>query len=126
MHLENFIYRNWTNIDWGANLELYKTEERDGRQFPAGIWSIDLLAIDKDNTDLVVVELKRGKSSDSTIGQILRYISWVEENVAEESQKVRGIIIAKEVDKALEYAAKKTPFLEIKTYQVDFKLHPFK
>jgi len=49
-------------------LELYKTDELGGRQFPSGTWSIDFLAIDKDNNDLVVIELKRGKTSNSTVG----------------------------------------------------------
>jgi hypothetical protein len=54
-HLEEFIYQNWTNIKWGSRLGLYKTNEQDGRQFPAGVWSIDFLAIDKDKNDLVVI-----------------------------------------------------------------------
>jgi restriction system protein len=121
-HLEEFIYSNWVNIDWGANLLLYKTEEQDGRQFPAGTWSIDFLATDKNTKDLVVIELKRGKTSDATVGQILRYISWVKENVAEKGQNVRGIIIAKDIDDALRYAVKSLDNIEVKKYKVDFQL----
>lgn len=124
-HLEEFIYKNWSNINWGSNLELYKIEEQDGRQFPAGTWSIDFLAIDKDKNDLVVIELKRGKTSDSTVGQLLRYISWVKENVAEKDQNVRGMIIARNVDNALNYSVKNLDFVEVKTYKVDFQLLPY-
>ncbi|MFQ5891789.1 MAG: PDDEXK nuclease domain-containing protein, partial [Candidatus Methanofastidiosia archaeon] len=99
--------------------------EQDGRQFPAGTWSIDFLAIDKDKNDLVVIELKRGKTSDSTVGQLLRYINWVKKNVAEKGQNVRGIIIAKDVDEALNYAIKNLEYVEIKTYKVDFQLLSF-
>ena len=81
--------------------------------------------IDKDKNDLVVIELKRGKTSDSTVGQILRYISWVKENVTEKEQNVRGIIIAKEVDKSLDYSVKNLDFVEVKTYKVDFQLLPY-
>jgi hypothetical protein len=35
-HLEDFIDRNWSNIPWGAALELYRDGEQTGRQFPAG------------------------------------------------------------------------------------------
>lgn len=125
-HLEEFIYQNWSNINWGSKIELYKTDEQDGRQFPAGTWSIDFLAIDRDKNDLVVIELKRGKTSDSTVGQLLRYINWVKENVAEKGQKVRGIIIAKDVDGALTYAIKNLEYVEVKTYKVDFQLLPSK
>lgn len=125
-HLEEFIYQNWSNINWGSRIELYKTDEQDGRQFPAGPWSIDFLAIDKDKNDLVVIELKRGKTSDSTVGQLLRYINWVKENVAEKGQNVKGIIIARDVDEALNYAVKNLEYVEVKTYKVDFQLLSFK
>ena len=120
--LEDFLYQNWGKIKWGSNLELYATEEQDGRQFPAGPWSIDFLAIDKDSNDFVVIELKRGKTSDSTVGQVLRYIGWVKENLAEKGQKVRGIIIAKETDDALNYAIKDLSRIEVKKYKMDFHL----
>ena len=74
-HLEEFLFRNWEKIDWGINLKLYESDEQNGRQYPAGSWSIDFLAEDTDTNELVVIELKRGKSSDSTVGQILRYIN---------------------------------------------------
>jgi hypothetical protein len=121
-HLEEFIYQNWSNIKWGSPLELYKTDEQDGRQFPAGTWSIDFLAIDKDKNDLVVIELKRGKTSDSAVGQLLRYSNWVKENIAEKEQKVRGIIIARNVDEALNYAVKNLENVEVRTYKVNFQL----
>ena len=124
-HLEEFLYTNWPKIKWGTKLELYETDEQDGRQFPAGPWSIDFLARDKTTNDLVVIELKKGKTSDATVGQLLRYISWVKENIAESSQKVRGIIIAKEVDDALKYSVKPLDYMDVKTYKVDFQLLPF-
>jgi len=123
MHLEEFMYRNWDNINWGSNLKLYQTADQDGRQFPADIWSIDFLAIDQDTDDLVVIELKRGKTSDSTVGQILRYISWVKENIADENQDVRGIIIGKESEDKLEYALKDLDYIDFKSYEIDFKLN---
>ena len=124
-HLEEFIHQNWGNINWGSRLKLYESEEQIGRQFPAGTWSIDFLAVDKDKGDLVVVELKKGRTSDSAVGQILRYINWVKENIAEVGQNVRGIIIAKDVDEALKYAVKGSDSIEVKTYKVDFQLFPF-
>lgn len=125
-HLEEFIYQNWGQINWGSKLELYKTQEQNGRQFPAGTWSIDFLAIDKSANDLVVIELKRGKTSDSAVGQIQRYINWVKDNVADAGQNVRGIIIAKEIDDALKYGVKNLGYIDIKTYKVDFQLSSFR
>jgi len=123
-HLEDFIYQNWDSIDWGRKLKLYETDELNGRQFPAGIWSIDFLAVDEEHNELVVIELKRGKTSDSSVGQVLRYVSWVRENVAEAGQPVKGVLLAHGVDEELKYAVKELEDIEVKTYQVDFKLLP--
>ena len=120
--LEEFIDRNWSNIDWGSALELYKTPKHGGRRFPAGTWIIDFLAHDVDTNDLVVIQLRRGETSDSTVGQLLRYVSWVREKVAAENQHVRGIIITKKSDAALEYAIRNLAFIEVKTYEVEFQL----
>jgi predicted RNA-binding protein len=125
-HLEEFLDKNWENIDFGVRLARYQTEDQDGRQFPAGPWSIDFLCVDRDGGDLVVLELKRGKSSDSTVGQILRYMGWVKKNLAGDGQKIRGVIIAKEVDEALGYAVQDLKDVRVLTYKVDFKLSPFK
>jgi RecB family endonuclease NucS len=73
----------------------------------------------------VVIELKRGRSSDSAVGQVLRYIGWVNENLAKPGQRTRGIIIAKEVDDALRYAVKELENVRVLTYKVDFKLSAF-
>jgi hypothetical protein len=121
-HLEEFIDKNWKQIDFGKSLQRYVTDEENGRQFPAGPWSIDFLCKDATNGNLVVIELKRGQTSDQTIGQTLRYIAWIEENIAEKSQEVEGIIIAREVDDALRYALRKVPSISVLTYRVDFAL----
>ena len=82
--------------------------------------------MDRATDGLVVIELKRGRSSDSTVGQVLRYMGWVEENLAKEGQQVHGIIIAQEADDALRYAVKGLKNVSVLTYRVDFKLSPFK
>lgn len=125
-HLEEFIDKNWKYINFGVDLSKYEVEEQSGRQFPAGAWSIDFLCVDKANGDFVIIELKRGKSSDSAVGQVLRYMGWVGENLAKPGQKVRGIIISQEVDDALKYAVKELANVSVLTYKVDFKLLPFK
>jgi hypothetical protein len=125
-HLEEFIAENWNRIGWGRKLRLYESDEQTGRQYPAGPWSIDFLAVDEQSNDLVIIELKRGKTSDAAVGQLLRYMSWIRENLAEKGQRVRGILVAHAVDEALEYAVKGLPDMEVNTYKVDFQLVPFK
>jgi hypothetical protein len=121
-HLEEFIDQNWTKINFGQKLVRFTTEEQDGRQFPAGKWSIDFLCKDGETGDFVVVELKRGKTSDATVGQALRYIGWVQENLAKPGEKTRAIVIASSVDDALRLAVRSVPAISVMTYRVDFHL----
>jgi len=70
-----------------------------------GVGRSDLICTDKDG-NFVVVELKRGLMSDEAIGQILRYIGYVQENIASDNQKVSGWIVAGDYDEHLRLAAK--------------------
>ena len=121
-HLEEFLDKNWDLVNFGAVLERYQLGDQSGRQFPAGPWSIDFLCRDKSTDEFVIVELKRGKTSDTVVGQISRYMGWVRENLAKPGQNVRGIIIAKEVDDALRFSSKALPGLSVFTYHVDFSI----
>jgi len=121
-HLEEFIHANWSKLDWGRSLRLYQTPDSDGRQFPAGMWSIDFLAVDNETDELVVIELKRGRSSDAAVGQTLRYIGWVREQIAKPDQGVVGIIVCQTIDDALRYAVANSANVNVMTYRVDFVL----
>lgn len=123
-HLEEFIFSNWSNMNWGRSLRLFETSLSSGRQFPAGRWIIDFLAIDNETNDLVVIELKRGQTSDATIGQVQRYMGWVRNNIAEDGQNVRGIVICHEVDDSLRYGVLPSGDVEVLTYSVKFELIP--
>lgn len=105
-HLRRFLVDNWENTPLGKYYEIIK-EDGDiiGEEFQtkeAG--NIDILAIDKKSNEWVVIELKKGQSNDSVIGQMLRYMGWVEKNKVENDEGVKGIIIVKEIDNKLEYA----------------------
>lgn len=77
------------------------------REFTPGN-RIDLLCRDA-NGDLVVVELKKG-SANQTIGQLARYVTDVREHYASATQKVRGLILALDVDEQLVKAARAVDF----------------
>ena len=71
---------------------------------------------------LLVVELKKGRASDAVVGQVLRYMGYVQEELAEPGQQVRGVIIALEDDTRLRRALAMTPNIDLYHYQVSFKL----
>lgn len=84
------------------DLKLYSDKKGPGRQYPAGAWKIDLLAHNSKGV-FVVIELKKRLASDQVFGQLCRYVGWVREHLAK-GKRVRGIIIAKELDDHLKYA----------------------
>jgi hypothetical protein len=65
----------------------------------------DLICTDK-NGDLVVIELKCGFNSEQVVGQVLRYKGFLEENIAQEGQKVHCHIVTGDYDEGLRLAAK--------------------
>lgn len=78
---------------------------------------IDLLCQDAKG-DLFVVELKK-QGPNETIGQLAGYITDVREHRAKPTQKVRGIILALDVDDQLIRAARAVDF-EVLLYQLAF------
>jgi restriction system protein len=84
--------------------------------------SIDILAVSKDRKRLLVVELKRGRVSDVVVGQVLRYMGFVKEQVAEADQTVEGAIIALDDDQKLRWALMSVPSSSFYRCQIGFKL----
>lgn len=95
------------------------------QQYQTPMGPIDILAQDKKSQHYVVIELKRDQTSDQTVGQLARYMGWLEENKAS-GKPTKGIINAGKYDKRLYYALKKLKDAEVYLYQVDFKLNEFK
>jgi restriction system protein len=71
---------------------------------------------------LLVVELKKGRASDVVVGQVLRYMGYVKEMLAEENQNVKGIIIAMEDDQRIRRALAMVPNIDFFRYEISFKL----
>jgi len=122
-HLEDFLVKNWKQTELGKDYDIYE-EEGDpvGQQYPADTGFMDILAISKDRRELLVVELKKGRASDAVVGQIQRYMGYVLEELAEDGQKVKGIIIALDDDPKIRRALAVTRNIEFYKYQVSFKL----
>ncbi len=122
-HLEDFLVQNWSQTVLGQNYDLDEDEgEVVGQQFPSDTGPIDILAISKDQTEYLVVELKKGRASDAVVGQIQRYMGYVLDDIANDDQKVRGVIIALEDDLRLKRALQVTNNIDFYRYQVSFKL----
>jgi restriction system protein len=122
-HLEDFLVQNWHHTELGKNYDIYEEDgEIVGQQYPSDTGPIDILAISKDKKEILVVELKKGRVSDVVIGQIQRYMGYVQEELAEENQKVKGVVIAFEDDIKIHRALVVAPNIDFYTYKISFKL----
>ncbi len=122
-HLEAFLVQNWKQTELGKNYNIYEEDgEMVGQQFQTDTGQIDILAISKDKKELLVVELKKGRASDVVIGQIQRYMGYVFEELAEDGQTVKGVIIALEDDNRIKRALAVAPNISFYKYQISFKL----
>ena len=123
--LEDFLMENWDRTELGAKYDLIEENgEIVSQQFKTDIGKIDILARDKQG-QYVVIELKKNQTSDDTVGQLTRYMGWLEEHKTK-GRAARGIIIAGGYDERLRYALKKVKDVEVYLYKVDFKLDEFK
>lgn len=123
-YLEDFIVTNFDAV-FQRKLLLFSDPEDGpiGQQFHAdGAGTIDILAYDATTGDLVVIELKKGRPADKVVGQVLRYMGCLAENLCDENQSVRGMIICHDPDPKLTYALKPLNNVCVKYYRVEFSL----
>ncbi len=122
-HLEDFLVANWGQTELGRDFDIFTDEgEMVGQQYPTDTGNLDILAISKDRKRLLVVELKKGRASDAVVGQILRYMGFVKDELAEDGQTVEGVVIALDDDQRIRRALAMVPSVSFFRYQVSFKL----
>jgi restriction system protein len=122
-HLEAFLVANWNQTILSKDFSIYEEDgEPVGQQYATDAGQIDVLAISKDKKRLLVVELKRGRATDVVVGQVLRYMGFVKEQIAEDDQTVEGAIIALEDDQKMRWALLSVPSISFYRYEISFKL----
>jgi len=95
--LEDFLEFNLDLLEKGLSLV--------ARQYSTPTGPLDLLARDR-RKRWVVIELKRGRAADRTVGQLLRYMGFiVRERAGGKRSRVRGFAVAPDPDKRLIHAA---------------------
>lgn len=123
-HLEYFLVKNWVQTDLGREYDIYEEDgEKVGQQYLTDTGPMDVLAIKKDRSELLVVELKKGRASDAVVGQVLRYMGYALQELAEPNQSVRGVIIALEDDQWIRRALAVTPSIDFYRFQVTASIY---
>jgi hypothetical protein len=117
--LRNYLAKNLSLVESG--LQLYEDEGITGIEFPVGGRFIDILATDSTG-GLVVIELRVSRGYDRVVGQLMRYMAWIRKNQADSSQRVRGVIVAREISEDLLLACSVVPDVELFEYQLSLSL----
>lgn len=117
--LHKQLVKNWNKYlftnNWNLVKSGYKTNE---------VGDIDILAKHKEEKKWLVIELKKDQMSDTTIGQLLRYMGFIKMNNASEDESVQGLIIARSIDLSILYASALCPEIELIKYKyLDNELH---
>lgn len=119
-NLRDFLIKNLKTVK-SNKLKLYVDENnRDGKEYPTGVGPIDILTVDE-NGDFIVFELKLSRGADKALGQLLRYMGWITQNLAN-GKKVKGIIVANKMDDKIKYAVSIIPDVTLYEYEMKFEL----
>jgi endonuclease len=121
-HLRDFTARNLATLPiTNKRLKLFVgPTNRNGVEYPTDVGPIDILAEDESG-NLIVFELKLSRGPDRAMGQLLRYMGWVKKILAGQHE-VYGIIVARDMDEKLQFAALPVPNVSLLEYEIDFRL----
>jgi TonB family protein len=124
--LRDFIARNIATLPIAnKRLKLFVDQsDRNGVRYPTDVGPIDILAEDETG-NFVVFELKLSRGADKAMGQLLRYMGWVKKTLAG-PHEVYGVIVAKDIDQKLRFAALPVPHVSLLEYEIDFRLRAAK
>ncbi|MGH9871588.1 MAG: endonuclease NucS domain-containing protein [Pyrinomonadaceae bacterium] len=116
-HLRDYLARNLARIaNFGVPLKVYTSEDgRDGVEFQTDVGPIDILATCPSG-DFYVLELKLGRGADAALGQILRYMGWVDRHLSAK-KRVFGVVLAADISEKLRYAATQVPQVRLMKYE---------
>ena len=115
--LRDFLAMNLELIEPG--LTLFEQEGRNGLEYPIEGGRIDILGVDTAGK-YVVVELKLSKGRKKTVGQLVYYMAWVDENLGNEP--CRGVIVARDIPDDLILATKRVEGVSLFEYQLQVSL----
>lgn len=116
-HLRDFLAKNLDRVESG--LKLYQGAHHIGIEYPVESGRIDILAVDRESR-FVVIELKLSQGRNKTLGQLLYYMSWVDQNLG--GAPCRGVIIASEISADLRVAISRVPGVSLARYRMLFSV----
>ncbi|MFP4417128.1 MAG: endonuclease NucS domain-containing protein [Chitinispirillaceae bacterium] len=92
----------------------------DGFEYQTDIGRIDLLAVDREG-GLIVVQIEKVYSAQSSSGQLLGFRNWVKKHVAN-GRKVRAYLIGSKIPDTVRYALSQLDDVFLKEYELNISL----
>jgi len=123
--LEEHLEREWASTPFaqeGVELSTVARHGLPGRQVLTPLNSIDLLGFRARRRQWWVFELKRARTSDAVVGQVSRYLGWLQERAAANGDEVRGAILVGGVDDKLCAATRANERLSLWQFDGEFAL----
>lgn len=121
--LRDLLARSLPNVPGLGQLTLYQHDDgRDGVEFITDVGVIDLLTKTPDDS-FCILELKLLRGPDATLGQVQRYMGWVQHHLAA-GKSVWGVIIASQIGEKLKYAATQAPRVRLLEYELKINVRP--
>lgn len=122
-HLRDYLARNPPAVTIHGPLTLFVDDKgRDGVEYQTDCGPADLIFRDADQ-NFVVFELKLDRGPDAALGQVQRYMGWIETHLAK-GKTVSGVIVANSISDKLKYAAKVAPRVQLMEYRLTVSLAP--
>ncbi|WP_416268296.1 endonuclease NucS [Burkholderia cepacia] len=122
-HLRDYLARNPPSTTTHGPLSLFvDADGRDGVEYQTDCGPADLVFLDREG-NFVVFELKLGRGPDAALGQVQRYMGWIEHHVAK-GKTVFGVIVANSISDKLKYAGKVAPRVQLMEYRLSVELNP--
>ena len=120
--IEEQLQRRWPRSPFarmGIKLASLREHGIAGRQVCTPVNTIDLLGYRRARAEWWVFELKRGRPADAVVGQVSRYVGWIQKQRGESTV---GAVLAERADAKLQYAVEANPRLSLWTYDAELRL----
>ncbi|MGP8432358.1 endonuclease NucS domain-containing protein [Paraburkholderia fungorum] len=122
-HLRDYLARNPPSTTTHGPLSLFvDADGRDGVEYQTDCGPADVIFQDREG-NFVVFELKLGRGPDAALGQVQRYMGWIEHHLAN-GKNVSGVIVANLISDKLKYAGKVAPRVQLMEYRLSIELAP--
>ncbi|MCL9815279.1 hypothetical protein [Natranaeroarchaeum aerophilus] len=129
-HLQQYLVNHWGQIDLSEQWMIYSDADdpEAGVEFSTGIGRPDILLTHTSEERVCILELKKGRTSDRAVGQLLRYVGWVRDHLEDledvsADADVEGRLIVSEPSEKLEYAISVVPELTLYEYGMEVTLN---